>query len=377
MMKAIVNFDNAATSYPKPMNVTQSVLRAVNELGGSAGRGGHILSMRTSEVVFGCRRKVADFFDAQVENVIFCSNCTHALNIAIESIAKDNANIIISSIEHNSVVRPLVKRMNEKKISLSIAQVYENDDDTVLSFAKEINSKTKAIICTAAGNVTGQRLPVKKLAQLCKNNNICFIVDGAQACGKIPLSLNDGINIICTSGHKGLFGIAGTGILISDGKYKLDPLICGGTGSGSLELTQPDFMPDSLESGTLNTPGIISIGAGIDYIQSRTMEKIFRHEEALTEQFISSIKNCNKIIVYRSEHAEYVPIVSFNVKDVRSEEFASFLSQKGFCLRAGFHCSALAHKSLNTENGTIRFAPSIFNCENDVKKLCYIIKNAL
>lgn len=376
-MNRIINFDNAATSYPKPMNVTRSVLRAINELGGSAGRGGHVLSMRSSEAVFGCRQKIADFFDAKIENVIFCSNCTHALNIAIDSIASDNAHIIISSLEHNSVSRPLAKKASDKKISLSIAQVYDNDDDTVLAFAKEITSKTKAIICTAAGNVTGQRLPIRKLAQICKKNNICFIVDGAQACGKIPLSLNDGINIICTSGHKGLFGLSGTGILISDGKYKLDPLILGGTGSSSLELTQPDFMPDSLESGTLNTPGIISIGAGIDFIQSMTMDKIFKHEEALTEQFISTISSYNKIIVYRSENADYVPIVSFNVKDIKSEEFASYLSEKGFCLRAGFHCSALAHRSLNTENGTIRFAPSIFNCDNDVKKLCYIIKNAL
>lgn len=376
-MNKTINFDNAATSYPKPMNVTRSVLRAINELGGSAGRGGHVLSMRTSEAVFACRQKIADFFDAKVENVIFCCNCTHALNIAIDSLANDNAHIIISSLEHNSVARPLVKKVNDKKISLSIAQVYDNDDDTVLSFLKEITPKTKAIICTAAGNVTGQRLPVKELAQICKKNNICFIVDGAQACGKIPLSLNDGINIICTSGHKGLFGLSGTGILISDGKYKLNPLILGGTGSGSLELTQPDYMPDSLESGTLNTPGIISVGAGIDFIQSMTMDKIFKHEEALTEQFISMISSLNRIIVYRSDNADYVPIVSFNVKDIKSEEFASYLSEKGFCLRAGFHCSALAHRSLNTENGTIRFAPSIFNCENDVKKLCYIIKNAL
>lgn len=376
-MNNIINFDNAATSYPKPANVTRSVLRTINELGGSAGRGGHILSMRTSEAVFKCRRKIADFFDANVENIVFCSNCTHALNIAINSIAKDNAHIIISSIEHNSVVRPLVRIANEKKISLSIAQVYEDEDDTVSSFVREINYKTKAIICTAAGNVTGQRLPIKKLAEICKRNNICFIVDGAQACGKIPISLNDGINIICTSGHKGLFGISGTGLLISDGNYKLEPLILGGTGSSSMELTQPDYMPDSLESGTLNTPGVISVGAGIDFIQSLTMEKIFRHEEVLTEQFISMISSLKRIQIFRSEKAEYVPIVSFNVRDIKSEEFASFLSEKGFCLRAGFHCSALAHKSLNTENGTIRFAPSIFNCENDVKKLCNIIKNAL
>lgn len=374
----VVNFDNAATTFPKPEYVNRAVVYALRNYGGNAGRGGHRLSSAVSEMVYNTRETIADFFDAKPENVIFCCSCTHALNTAIKGVLKPGAHVIISSLEHNSVIRPLYALKEKGIISLTIVKVQENDEQTVAAFSEAINDKTQTVICTIASNVTGQIIPIKKISALCKKKNICLIADGAQACGIIPVSLkNDDINILCTSGHKGLYGISGTGILITDGKFKINPIIEGGTGSSSLDFNQPDFLPDALESGTLNTVGIASIGAGIEYLKNISLKKIFNHEQRMSELFKMYLESDSRIKFYRSENANYIPLISFNIKEIPSEKFAEELDKKGFCLRAGFHCSALAHRTLGTETGTIRFSPSVFNRESDVKKLCQIIKNTI
>lgn len=377
-MNTFINFDNAATTFPKPAEVKHAVSRCISIYGGNSGRGGHILSEKTSSMVFNARMTAADFFDAQPENAVFCSSCTHALNMAIKGIVKRGAHVVTSSLEHNSVIRPLEAMQRQGLITYTVAEVYNDDNKTVTSFRNAVRNDTQAVICTAASNVTGQILPLKKISEICRKNNICLIADGAQACGIIPVSLkNDGINILCTSGHKGLYGIAGTGLLISDGKYRISPIIQGGTGSGSPDFLQPDFMPDALESGTLNTAGIASVEAGINFIRKITPEKIRIYEEHLTQLFISYLSDNDNIIVYRPKNAKCVPLISFNIKGIPSEKTAAYLNEKGFCLRAGFHCSALAHRSLKTENGTVRFSPSVFNTESEVKKLCQEIKNTI
>lgn len=370
----LVNFDNAATTYPKPKEVRLAVNNAVEMLGGNAGRGGHQLAARTSAAVFSSRETIADFFGAEAENVVFTLNCTAALNMAVKGIMHDGGHLIISSMEHNSVARPAAALAIEKKIMLSVADVYSNDEMTVDSFRNHIRPDTKAIVCTYASNVTGQLMPIKKIADLCKEKGICFIVDGAQVCGIIDVKLSDGINILCTAGHKGLYGVTGTGLLITDGKYKIHPIIEGGTGSSSTGLKQPDFLPDSLESGTMNVLGAISLKSGIDFINRIGVERIRRHEERMCDIFINGLKNDKRIKIYRRNECEYVPIVSFNISGVPSEKTAQLLSEKGFCLRAGFHCAALAHSTLGTDNGTVRFAPSVFSREKDVIRLVKTIK---
>lgn len=370
----LVNFDNAATTYPKPKEVRLAVNNAVEMLGGNAGRGGHQLAARTSAAVFSSRETIAEFFGAEAENVVFTLNCTAALNMAVKGIMHDGGHLIISGMEHNSVARPAAALAIEKKIMLSVADVYSNDEMTVDSFRNHIRPDTKAIVCTYASNVTGQLMPIKKIAELCKEKGICFIVDGAQVCGIIDVKLSDGINILCTAGHKGLYGVTGTGLLITDGKYKIHPIIEGGTGSSSTGLKQPDFLPDSLESGTMNVLGAISLKSGIDFINRIGVERIRRHEERMCDIFINGLKNDKRIKIYRRNECEYVPIVSFNISGVPSEKTAQLLSEKGFCLRAGFHCAALAHSTLGTDNGTVRFAPSVFSREKDVIRLVKTIK---
>lgn len=371
----IINFDNAATTFPKPESVHQAALNAIENFGGNAGRGGHALAMRTSEAVYSARETIADFFDAQAENVIFTMNCTQALNMAIQGVMSDGGHMIISGMEHNSSARPAAELARNKKITLSVAQVYPDDRRTIESFRSLIHKDTKAIVCTIASNVTGQILPYREIAQICRERNICFIADGAQACGILDIKLSDGINILCTAGHKGLYGITGTGLLITDGKYKIKPIIQGGTGSSSSSLYQPDFLPDSLESGTLNVTGAMTIKAGIEFIKRIGIERIFAHEDRICNSFIKSLQQSKNIIIYRNPESLYVPIVSFNVKGVMPEKVAAILAQQGYCLRAGYHCSALAHTQLGTENGTVRFAPSAFSSEKDALRLAGLVKN--
>ncbi len=360
----IKNFDNAATTFPKPAAVKKAAMYAMEHYT-SSGRGGHPLAAKTSQAVYSARAAAAEFFGAEPENAVFTMNCTHGLNIAIQGIMRGGGHMIISSMEHNSAARPAAKLAAEKKINLSVAQVYPEDSRTIESFRSLIRSDTKAIVCTLASNVTGQILPYREIAEICRRKNICFIADGAQACGIIDIKLDHGINILCTAGHKGLYGLTGTGLLISDGKYPIPSLMQGGTGNNSQSLIQPDLLPESLESGTSGIIGIMSLKAGIEFVSGIGIPRIYAHEEKICRSFISSLNHNGRIKIYREPSANYVPIVSFNADGIKSEVMAKELAKKGYCLRAGFQCAALAHSSLGTNNGTVRFSPSIFSRESD------------
>lgn len=370
----MINFDNSATTFPKPRSVKAAAALALERYGGNPGRSGHSLSLKAAEAVFAARKNIAEMFSAEPENVIFTLNCTHALNLAIKGIVKPSDHVIISSFEHNSVARP-VYAMSKTGVKYSIAEVFPEDKLTVQSFRTLIRPETKAIICTAGSNVTGQILPFREIAEIAAENNLCFIVDGAQACGVIPISLSDGINVLCTAGHKALYGPTGTGLLITDGKFPISPIIQGGTGSTSVELEQPAFLPDALESGTVNTAGIIALNAGVSYVKRLTPERIYRYESELCNRFISGIAPITNVIIYRENGANYLPIVLFNIKGMPSNETASKLSDMGFALRGGLHCSGLAHKSIGTlPDGGVRFAPSTLNKPEEVDGLIHAVR---
>lgn len=372
----MINFDNSATSFPKPASVKKAVNAALNRYGGNPGRSGHKLSIETAEAVYSSRCTAADFFGAEPDNVVFTQNCTHALNTAIKGTAQNGGHIIISSMEHNSVLRPVHAMYKQDKCTYSIAKVSYDDDETVNNFARLITPKTRVIVCMAGSNVTGQIMPIQKLGNICRKNGICFIVDGAQACGVIPLKLEDGVNIICTAGHKSLYGPSGTGLLITDGKYDILPIMEGGTGSLSMELDQPNFLPDSLEAGTVNTCGAIGLGAGIKFVSELGLDRIYTHESRLCGKLISALKQMKNVTVYRDERVtSYLPVVSFNIDGMTANETADRLSDMGFALRGGLHCSGLAHTALGTvPDGTVRFSPSVFNTESETDALIYAIK---
>lgn len=363
------NFDNAATSFPKPPEVRAAVLYALDVCGGNPGRGGHELSMRAAEAVFSAREAIAEMFGGTAEQVVLTSNCTHALNLAIQGVMRTGGHIIISDLEHNSVARPVAALARAGVIRYSVAHVSPNDAETVANFRRLITPQTKAIAFTIASNVTGQILPWRALGALCRETGLCCIADGAQACGILPVQLTDGINILCAPGHKGLYGASGTGFLLTDGTFKLPPLMQGGTGSTSLDLNQPEFLPDSLESGTVNTVGALSMQAGIAFVQRLGLQRIHDYEAGLCRQLMQGLAKLPRFKVYRFPKASYVPIVSFTAAGQSPEQTAQYLNQKGFCLRGGYHCAALAHTALGTKDGTVRFAPGVFNREGEVTTL--------
>lgn len=367
----MVYFDNAATTYPKPHSVISAMTAALIEYGANPGRAGHRLSMKTAQAVFEAREKCADFFGAEVENTVFMLNCTYALNTAIKGLLKKGDHIICSDIEHNAVLRPVYACVKDRDVSCSFAVTTDNDDETAKNFEKLINRRTKAIVCTAAGNVTGRILPVRKIAAICRRYNLCFIVDAAQGGGVVPLKLSDGINIICAAGHKGLYGPMGTGLMITDGKYHLTTLVEGGTGSLSKELVQPDFLPDRFESGTINTAGAISLGAGIDFVKGKGLDVIYNHEIQLCRKFYRGLAEIPSVKLYTPLPDErFVPVVPFNIDGLSSEEAAEKLSRMGFCLRGGFHCAYPVHKKIGTEGtGAVRFSPSVFSTAKEVSGL--------
>lgn len=368
-----VYFDNAATTYPKPPSVVKATAEAPVKYGGNPGRSGHAYSYNAAAMVYEARCKAAGMFKSNPENTVFTCNCTHALNLAIKGIVKPRDRLVISSMEHNSVARPAYA-LSKAGAIVDVATIGKSDEETLENFKELITPAVRCVVCTAASNVTGRIMPIREIADICRSMGVCFIVDGAQACGIIPITLDDGMNFICTAGHKGLYGVTGTGLLISDGKYVPDTIIEGGTGATSAELEQTGFMPERLESGTLNTVGIASLKAGIDYVNNYGMDDIFSHEQALCEMFLEGLSKTENVTAYRKGE-RFVPIVSFNIEGIPSSAVSEALSERGFALRGGLHCAPLAHKTLGTlPEGTVRFSPSVFNCEADVKRLLTEVK---
>ncbi len=367
----MIYLDNAATTYPKPQSVYRLWQRSMNVYGANPGRSGHAFSVKTAEAVYKSREICADFFGADAENTVFTLNCTTALNFAIKGAARQGCHFVMSDMEHNAVSRPVYAAVKEFGGSCTVFETSFDEEQTVYNAERAITPKTTALVCTAASNVIGLRNPIKELAALCKRKNILFIVDAAQGGGVLPLKLTDGINILCAAGHKGLYGPMGTGLMLTDGKFPLRTIIEGGTGSASESLVQPDFLPDRFESGTINTAGVIALGAGVEFVKNRTTDAIYRHEISLCEKFCEGAKKLKKIRLYNEITPEnrllFSPVVSFNIEVLGSAEGAALLSSNGFYMRGGLHCAPLAHKKIGTiDGGTIRFSPSVFNTEKEV-----------
>ena len=318
-------------------------------------------------------------FGFEPQNIAFTLNCTEALNMAIKGSVKRGDHVIISSLEHNAVWRVVNHLKNDGIIDFDIAEFSFDEDETVANFESLIKSNTSLIVCMAASNVFGVAFPIAKIGALAKRHGVRFIVDAAQAAGVMPINaVRDNIDILCAPGHKCLYGNMGTGFIAVQSNVRLETIIDGGTGSESVNPNQPDFLPDRLEAGTLNNSGIISVGAGIDFINSKGMDRIYSHELSMTGILYDGLKRNQNAVLYcpRPEKRRSAPIISFNYKDYPSEKTAALLANHNIAVRAGLHCSPLAHKFFNTlDRGTVRLCPSAFTtageCEfflNTLKK---------
>lgn len=378
-----IYLDNASTTFPKPQCVSDSVYRYMTELGCNINRGCYENAYSIEEIVFESRELLAKMFGAcDCKNVVFTKNITESLNVIIKGYLKPGDHVLVSSMEHNAVMRPLTQLKNAgisfSRIPCSIDG--ELHTDVIPSL---IQPNTKAIIMTHASNVCGTVMPLKEVGQLCKNYSIKFIVDTAQTAGLLDIDMQElNISALAFTGHKGLLGPQGIGgfILSEDMAYAIDPLISGGTGSISHTEDIPDFMPDKFEAGTLNIPGIIGLHASLGWINNKTSKAILAHELSLTDEFISGLcplEDAGLIkIVGKKDILNRIGVVSIKSLTLDQAELSYILDSKyNIMTRVGLHCAPNAHKTLDTyPTGTIRFSFGFDNNSSDVKATLNALK---
>ena len=352
-----IYFDNAATSSPKPPDVAEAMLRAINKFNANPGRSGHAAALEAARCVYDCREALAELIQAEDSACIsFQFNCTDALNLAIKGCLKRGSHVISTLLEHNSVLRPLSEMSCRGDIFLTLISPRQDGLVYPEDIRKCIRSNTRLIAVTHASNVTGAIQPVAAISRLAQEHGIPCLIDGAQALGVLPVDMQKlGCSFYAFPGHKGLLGPQGTGGLYVRSGIKLMPLREGGTGTDSDSMMQPDVPPECYESGTLNLPGIAGLKAGVGYVRAN-QSRIMMHERELCTALYKGVKAMHGTVVYSpSEEAARAGIVSFNVGDLSSSETADALSERGIAVRGGLHCAPGAHRCLGTlQRGAVR-----------------------
>lgn len=368
----MIYLDNAATSFPKPEKVYDEINRCMREYCANPGRGGHVMSIESGKAVMQAREVISDFFNiANPLQLCFTKNATEALNIAIKGYLNKGDHVITTSMEHNSVIRPLKTLERDTGIEITIVKGDEFGEIDAAEIKNHIKSQTRLIVSTLSSNVNGIVMPVKEIGEIAKDNNIPFLLDASQGAGSINIDVKAfNISMLAFPGHKGLFGPQGTGGLYVDEKIKLKSSFQGGTGSNSEMIYQPEFMPDLLESGTLNTPGIVGLGCGIGFIKSFGIDNLAMYKQMLVGKLFDGISGINGIKIYSKNNIENNSgIIAFNFKDVESTEVSYVLDKVyGIASRAGLHCSPIAHETLGTiKSGIVRLSVSCFNTLEEIE----------
>ncbi len=372
-----IYLDNGATSFPKPPAVTAAMVDFMTNLGSNPGRGSYESSLETSRNIYHCRELLCSLFNFdKPDHVIFTPSITYSLNILLQSILQPGWHVITSTMEHNSVLRPLLAAKDKLGINLDIIPADNNGLISTELFKSYIKPETKLVILSHASNVTGTVQPLEEIGKLCKSNNIFFIIDSAQTAGILPIdfkSLN--ANAIAFTGHKGLMGPQGTGgFLIDDTLNSIaSPFILGGTGSLSSSTLQPDFLPDKFESGTMNGPGLFGLHASIDYILSVGIEAIHDKKSQLTRKFLEGLFEIENINIFHHLTSIYTGVISVTFKEKDTSEIGYLLDKEyNIMTRVGLHCAPLAHKTIGTyPSGTLRFSLGYFNT---VEEIDYTLK---
>lgn len=377
----VIYLDNAATSFPKPYAVSDAVKRFMLYCGGNAGRGGYRSSLEAAEIVFSCREKLTELFENNdPELTFFTMNTTQGINLCIKGILRKGDHILISDLEHNSVYRPIYKLFKRGYIQYDVFTTIRNgrrlDDDEILkNIAQKVRKNTTMLFCTGASNICSVRLPLEKIGGLCREKGITFAVDGAQAAGHFDISMKKmNIDVLCVPGHKGLLGPQGCGaVLLADG-VKMQTLFEGGNGVDSLTGEMSEESPERYEAGTLPIPAIAGLGEGIDVLRGIGVGAVEKHASDLFSYAKQKFEKIDGIRVFAPDCEGAVMLFSF--RDLDSEEVAKYLDSCGICARGGYHCAAIAHRTLGTlERGGVRISFGIFNNERHIDSLCEALKN--
>ena len=373
----MIYLDNAATTFPKPEEVYKSIDDCMRNYGANPGRSGHKLALKAGRGIYETRELICKLFN--IENpmrVTFTQNATDALNLGIKGILKQGDHVITTSMEHNSVIRPIIS-LEEKGVTNTIVQCDLNGNLDINKLDEAIKENTKLIVVSHSSNVTGNIVDIKTIGDLCKKKNITFLVDAAQTAGVIDINVGEeNIDLLAFPGHKGLLGPQGTGGLYIREGIDIMHMKEGGTGSKSELLTQPIIVPDRYESGTPNTPGIIGLGAGVKYVLEN-IEKIREHEQHMTDYMLKRLEEIEKITVYgNSRDVKRSAVISINIEDIDSSEVSYILDEVyDIAVRSGLHCAPLAHKTIGTiRQGTVRFSFGPFTTKKDIDNAIVALK---
>ena len=369
----MIYLDNAATSFPKPRRVWEEQERCMRIYCGNPGRGSHVLAMRAAEKIYDCRAEAAEFFDVPTpEQVIFTLNTTAALNMAIKGLLHAGDHVLLSDMEHNAVFRPVYKLAQEGKITYDLFPTPLSEPEMTAEtlcagIEQRICPGTRMLVCAHASNLCGVSLPIEAIGAVCKKHGILFVVDAAQSAGVLPLSMQSaGIDALCVPGHKGLWGPQGCGMLILGANVSADTLMEGGSGYHSLDGNMPADPPERYEAGTLPTPAIAGLLEGIREVRKLGTGQIFAHESGLCRELQDALAEMQGIRVYAPEHPGSVLL--FSLEGVPADAVGSELDRLGFCVRAGYHCAALAHASLKTPpGGAVRVSPGWHTTKREMR----------
>lgn len=388
-VKLLIYLDNAATTFVKPETVAAAVSEASRRLSGNPGRGAHSVSLAASQAVCDCRIKLARMFGTAPERIIFTYNTTYALNIALKASYIYGSRILISDLEHNSVLRPSAALTGS---CFSGYDLYDSFPElcgkartaAILSSIRSLMKPlTRTLVCCARSNINGLKQPIREIGRYCREMGLFFIVDAAQSAGYDSIDVEaDCIDALCLPGHKGLYGPQGTGVIaLSENAVRsarINTFIEGGSGYDSLEPAMPREFPERLEGGTLNVPGIHGLAAGVDFVCGYTPEKLAAHESALARRTHERLSELRGVKCYG--YSEDSNILLFNLVGIPCETVCRRLDERGICVRGGYHCAPLAHKRLGTPaGGAVRVSFGAFNTESDVDALAEAlvgIKNA-
>ncbi|QGP93835.1 Cysteine desulfurase SufS [Neomoorella glycerini] len=367
----MIYLNNAATSWPKPEAVYQTADAWLRQLSGSVNRGANKAALDAGLAVMETRELLAAFFGIrEPEQIIFTPNATTALNLALQGLLAPGDHVVISSMEHNAVTRPLYALQN-RGVDFTIVNCAADGTINPLAVEEAITPRTRLICLTHASNVTGTIMPVDEVGEIARRHHLQYLVDTAQTAGEIPVDVETaGITLLAFTGHKGLMGPPGTGGLYIRYPDTIRPLIYGGTGSGSESLAQPEILPDKFESGTINAPAIAALGAGVSFIQETGLAEIRRHTMELTALLLEGLRQVPEVTVYGpGEPARQVPVVSVNIRGMSAGEAGAWLADHyEIVTRSGLHCAPLAHQTIGTlATGTLRLSPGYFNTAAEIE----------
>ena len=377
----MIYLDHAATSFPKPATVTEEMLRCMKQYAGNPGRSSHSLSLAAAEKVFECRERIARLFEADApECVFFTMNTTQSLNLVLKGLLHRGDHVLLSDMEHNAVFRPIYGMAQAGMIEYDCFRSMVGDPRRTAvricaNIAKLIRPNTRLVVLAHTSNLCGATLPLKEIGTFCRRHGLLLVVDAAQSAGKERISMKSmGIDALCVPGHKGLMGPQGCGFVILRQGLMLQTLIEGGSGVNSLDGTMPELPPERYEAGTLPLPAIVGLSEGVRLVTEQGVEVIAAHERALFRRAKELLKRINGVTLHAAEYEGGTLL--FTLRGHSSEEVAQALSDRGICVRGGYHCAPLAHKTLGTlDGGAVRASFGVFNTFRCVDALAFAIRD--